>query len=127
VSKKESEKVKGKIIYKRKSDYSIDPFAPKKTKEVNLVTNEEKLRQMKREAIEKNDVIVYNAIKLYEHNGNDVTVLIKAIKNLYETSLQARQKAIDDHDNNQVRTFDWVLGEMERLDCAVRESNRQKK
>lgn len=37
----------------------------------------------------------------------------------------AQQNAKDDV--NQVRTFAWVLGEMERLDCAVRESNRQRK
>lgn len=51
--------------------------------------NEKKLRKMKEEAIKNNDIIIFNAINLYEKNGKDVTILIKAIKDMYE---QSREK-----------------------------------
>jgi len=52
--------------------------------------NEDRLMEMKRDAILNNDVITFNAISLYENSGKDVIVLIKAIKNLYTTSTMAK-------------------------------------
>ncbi len=53
----------------------------------NIVSeNIDKLLKMKEEAVKNNDVIRFNAINLYQRSGNDVTVLIKMIKELYEKS-----------------------------------------
>jgi hypothetical protein len=52
------------------------------------MTNEEKLKQMKEEASKNQDAIVFNAINAYERSGNDVTVLVKMIKSMYDASLK---------------------------------------
>ncbi|MEE5181152.1 hypothetical protein JDW21_19040 [Bacillus subtilis] len=46
--------------------------------------NRDKLIEMKKKAIRENDSITYRAIQLYESSGNDVTVLVKMIKDMYE-------------------------------------------
>lgn len=42
--------------------------------------NVDEIKQMKWEAIKNNDSFSYELIQLYEHIGNNVAVLIKAIK-----------------------------------------------
>lgn len=46
--------------------------------------NERKLIDMKIKAGKENDVITFNSINLYQRNGNDVTLLVKEIKRLYD-------------------------------------------
>lgn len=69
--------------------------------------------------------LAYEAIDKAEHLKRQLRKQEMRWDDLKDSVELAQQKAKDDV--NQVRTFAWLLGEMEILDGADCESNRQRK